>query len=231
MLLSIWMNVPKFAQSAMSRLRTMAAIVKNASPTLSKKRLAPTKIEPLILAIDVGIKNMAYCYLRRMPNNEFGDFEFQNRSYEIKALDKISIGEWGQGIEKLVNKMADLLHGVMDEQGRPDVLVIEKQLAQSQTLRQLQYSIQSFVLGKYPFSPKIVYQSGKDKLKLCDQITLYNERSRLKSAYRANKIVGEKTVLSILENTEWHKKLCDTKKCDDLSDAFLHALYYAYKCR
>ena len=108
-----------------------------------QKRLAPTKIEPVILAIDVGIKNMAYCYLQRMPVNEFGDFEFNNRSYQIKALDKIAIGEWGQGTEKLVNKMAGLLHDVLDEQGRPDVLVIEKQLAQSQTLRQLAVSRQT----------------------------------------------------------------------------------------
>lgn len=188
-------------------------------------------MEPLILAIDVGIKNMAYCYLRRCSEDEAGDFQFDERDYKIGALDKISIGEWGQGTEKLVNKMSALLHDVLNEQGRPDVVVIEKQLAQSQTLRQLQYCIQSFVLGKFPFAPKIIYQSGKDKLKLCDQITLYNERSRLKSAYRANKIVGEKTVLSILENTDWHRKLCDTKKCDDLSDAFLHALYFAYKSR
>lgn len=189
------------------------------------------KTEPLVLAIDVGIKNMAYCYLQRMPANECGDFEFNERSYHIKALDKISIGEWGQGTERLVNQMAALLHDVLDAQGRPDVLVIEKQLAQSQTLRQLQYCIQSFVLGKYAFPPKVCYQSGKDKLKLCDQIMLYNERSRLKSAYRANKIVGEKTVLCILEHTPWYDILSKTKKSDDLSDAFLHALYYAYKCR
>lgn len=220
MLLIILTNLAKYVLSVMSLLRNMAG---------TARRVNPTKIEPLILAIDVGIKNMAYCYLKK--DADTSDFTFNGKEYRIMALDKLALGEWGNSTEKLVKKLAEDFHGVLDEHGRPDVVVIEKQLAQSSTLRQLQFCIQSFVLGKFPFSPKIVFQSGKDKLRLCDQIDLYNERSRLKSAYRANKIVGEKTALKILDGTEWHSVLCDNKKSDDLSDAFLHALYYAHKIK
>lgn len=205
----------------MSRLKNMAGIA---------RRVNPIKIDPMILAIDVGIKNMAYCYLKR-TDKDTSDFFFEDKGYKIFALDKISLGEWGHSTEKLVSKLSEQFHDVLDTHGRPDVLVIEKQLAQSSTLRQLQFCIQSFVLGKYPFSPKVVFQSGKDKLRLCDQIDLYNERSRLKSGYRANKIVGQRTAESILEQCEWSCKLADNKKSDDLSDAFLHALFYAYKLK
>lgn len=183
---------------------------------------------PLVLAIDVGIRNLAYCFLRRMEEQSAETFSYNLRHYKLCSVSKVDIGQWGQSTDKLVHNFAVKFESILDLHGRPDVVIIEKQLPQSCTLRQLQFCIQSYFLGKYSSNiPHVYFQSGKDKLKLCSQSSLYNEKQRLNSKYRANKLVGEQAVQDILsENAFCYSMICQEKKMDDLCDAFLHALYY-----
>lgn len=186
---------------------------------------------PLVLAIDVGIRNLAYCFLRRVEEATAETFCFSSKHYKLASVSKVDIGQWGQSTDKLVKNFAIKFDDILDLHGRPDVVVIEKQLPQSCTLRQLQFCIQSYFLGRYNNNrPHVYFQSGKDKLKLCSPSVLYNEKQKLNSKYRANKVAGEQAVETILqENTFCYSMICQEKKMDDLCDAFLHALYYYNK--
>jgi hypothetical protein len=178
-----------------------------------------------VLAIDIGIKNMALCILEK--DSLDCTFHYQKVPYCIHVLDKFSIGEWGNSADVLVKRMTEMFHTSLVDR-HVDAIVIEKQVSQNATLRQLQFALQGYFYGKYGTSKVVAFQSGLDKLKLCDQQLLEAERKRLKSSYRANKCVAQTTCIELLKETSF-LPLVQHKKGDDVSDALLHALYYLTK--
>jgi hypothetical protein len=205
---------------------TLRFIVQDPGPTYHKMfRLKD--IRRTVLAFDVGVKNMAYCVLREhsVTNSALQNgFQYNNRQFEILKLEKFSIGEWGTNTPKLVHTLCNRLSDIYFD--TPDVVVIEKQVAQCSTLRILQFCLQSYFMGRWD-AMSVKFQDGDSKLKLCDQDKLAEEKLTKKNKYRVNKKFALLRANEVLKHTQVGSQLINEKKGDDLADAFLHALYYS----
>lgn len=177
-----------------------------------------------VLAFDVGIKNMAYCMIREGPDPQnLNTFVYNEKPYEVVQLEKFSIGDWGTNAQKLVRRLCEELNNrPLDT---PDVIVIENQLAQSSTLRILQFALQSYFMGRWT-AMEVRFQDGDCKLKCCDLEKLREEHKEGKNKYRLNKKYAALKANELLKNTRYGQILSKEEKADDKADAMLHALYY-----
>lgn len=177
-----------------------------------------------VLAFDVGIKNMAFCLMRNGEGKEERTVRRPELTFEVLDLQKFSIGEWGTSQQKLVLTMCNKLNDMVYEK-TPDYIVVETQMASCSTLRILQFALQSYFHGRYSAVP-VRFQEGEHKLKMCDQDALNEAKRSGKNKYRTNKKFALLQAKADLEHTCWHSAVADTKKADDIADAYLHALFF-----
>ncbi len=179
-----------------------------------------------VLAFDVGIKNMAMCLMRSGAGepDRGRTVERPELTFEVLDLKKFSVGEWGTSQQKLVLTMCNKLNDMAFERV-PDYVVIENQLANCSTLRVLQFALQSYFHGRYSAIP-VRFQDGECKLKMCDQEALNEEKREGKNKYRTNKKYALLQAQADLEGTCWRALVTESKKADDLADAYLHALFF-----
>lgn len=188
---------------------------------------SPTKLVrggKIILAFDIGIKNMAYCLLRVGKGLDHLTCCSGETHLEVLDMDKFTIGEWGTAQPKLVQTLCQTLSN--RNFYKPDVVVIENQLAHSSTMRILQFALQSYFLGRWE-DMEVRFQDGDCKLKLCNTDEIKAEKKAGKNKYRVNKKFALAQAKEELKCTVWSAFLDDKKKGDDLADAYLHGAFYA----
>ena len=135
-----------------------------------------------VISFDVGIKNLAYCILRR-----------ENRQDTIKHLEKIDLkckkNETQKIADCLIEVLDDILYNKLDL-NLSIVVLIESQMISS--MKAIQTVINTFfkVVAKYQsLDIKTRYMSAKLKLSLVQQYKSYNGHSTIASSqYKQNKI-------------------------------------------
>lgn len=180
-----------------------------------------------ILSLDPGIKNLAYCLLeyKKEDNKLFiknwGTTELTQQN--VRTMQK----------ETIIKPLYDFLENTFSSINI-DIILIENQPTKNPKMKNLQMLLYSFfTYKKYLLKQKISdvkFISPKGKLKICYSMDLENITGGNK--YLKNKKISIAAVRKILENNQdldepYNLNFFEKyKKKDDLSDAFLQALYF-----
>lgn len=177
--------------------------------------------------------------------NKFGDNEFLSKIYckvHIKMITKQYLIDNKLLKIKIIGCMKEPLydlgsHLYNELDNRTYILDAQKIVIENQpsmtnpTMKSISILLLSyFIMHKHP-CVEFVAPSGK--LKINDELTK-NILSKCKKSikYKITKKLGViycEKLLKLFQNTdEWLKKLSESKKKDDLADAFLHAYYHLY---
>lgn len=180
-----------------------------------------------ILSFDIGIKNMAYCYIKV---NDDGKMKFLNLNkidlnLSKKANNQMIIENTIEFLDNLITQ--DLNIDINDKL----IVLIESQM--TSIMKCIQTTINTYfkMIHKYEtFNIETIYLSPKHKLNI---INKYQDKMASNS-YKQNKMDAIYFTKYLLENT--YKDLDDNshflniyqemKKKDDISDAFLMIIYY-----
>lgn len=179
-----------------------------------------------LLSFDIGIKNMAYCHCNI----------HDNESLDIQILNKIDLNlKKTANIQDIIDNTIEFLENLLNQDINIDkdhklIVLIECQM--TSIMRTIQTVINTFfkMLKKYEgYDIETVYVSPKHKLNI---INKYSDKIASNS-YKQNKTDAIYFAKYLLENTYHNQKILDiynnTKKKDDISDAFLMCVYYFEK--
>ena len=174
----------------------------------------------IILSIDVGIKNLAYCLLK-VENNEVFILDWNNLSLcedneNSKKINLIHIGS------NLQLKLDNIFETKWNNIGVINNIIIENQLGKNAVrMKTLQGMITQYFIQKKIST--VEHWCATNKLKLFSNIskTTYNERKKF-----AIKICLEITKKHF---NFWEDFFNNHKKKDDLSDSLLQGLHYIVK--
>lgn len=164
--------------------------------------LSPDKSKHILLSIDIGIKNFAYCIFNKTDNYiiTFNDIELQNTTNPstithtiIKLLDSL-----------LIN------HNIQ-------TVIIEQQVINNVKAMNIQYIILTYCemknIKSFLFNPKNKFKFEKDKLS-------YRQRKQKSIEYCMN-------VLKHIKVIDATKEFNDFVKKDDIADAIVMAVFYS----
>lgn len=179
-----------------------------------------------ILAFDIGIKNMAYCYINSYKDNENYKIDFLNLNKVDLNLSKNS------NIQKVIDNTIDFLDIIINDELTIDnneklVVLIECQM--TSLMKTIQTTINTYfkVIGRFSgYNIETIYLSPKHKLNI---INKYDGEMQ-NSSYKQNKVEAVYFCKFLLENKYYNSHFLEIynshKKKDDLSDAFLMCIYY-----
>ena len=174
-----------------------------------------------ILSFDIGIKNMAYCFIKA------------NNKLELLNLNKVDLNLGKKSnIQTIIDATINFLDFVINEDLIIDsneklVVLIECQM--TSIMRTIQTTINTYfkMIGRFAgFDIETVYLSPKHKLNI---ISKYEGKID-KSKYKQNKLEAIYFCKYLLENVYIDKQFLEVynshKKKDDISDAYLMCIYY-----
>jgi len=174
-----------------------------------------------ILSFDIGIKNMAYCFIR------------YDQQLEFLNLNKIDLNlQKKSNIQNIIDATINFLDFIINEDLNIDnnsklIVLIECQM--TSIMRTIQTTINTYFKMIERFSGYIIetiYLSPKHKLNIINKY----EGKINKSNYKQNKLESIYFCKYLLENTYQNNDFLNiynnTKKKDDISDAFLMCIYY-----
>ena len=174
-----------------------------------------------LLSFDIGIKNMAYCFAS-VDNNEI----------TIEQLQKVDLNVSKKAnIQKLIDNTLEFLEITINELplNTTEKLVVLIECQMTSIMKCIQTVINTYfkMIGKYEgFNIETVYLSPKHKLNI---INTYGDKIA-SSSYKQNKNDAVYFTNYLLENHYKNDKIkevfLNTKKKDDISDAFLMVIYY-----
>jgi hypothetical protein len=178
-----------------------------------------------LLSFDIGIKNMAYCHCNIL-----------NETLDIQTLNKIDLNlKKNANIQIIIDNTIEFLENLLNQDiniNKDHKLIVLIECQMTSIMRTIQTVINTFfkMLKKYEgFDIETVYLSPKHKLNI---INKYSDKIASNS-YKQNKMDAIYFTKYLLENTYHNKKILDiytnTKKKDDISDAFLMCVYYFEK--
>lgn len=190
-----------------------------------------------VLAFDVGVRNLAFCYLRK---------DDEAPGYHIKDWDLLDLGMNGAStLEQYVNELCRQLEQLSEAwraENRHYDVVIEQQLGSAAMGRELPMKAISHCIQTYFFRErkKVTFQHGATKLRAYKGIVPHipdtpgdsskSKAKRPKTKYQQAKEMGvlhTSLFLADLGAEEWIEFFALARKNDDLADALLHALAYA----
>jgi hypothetical protein len=179
-------------------------------------------VEKIVVAIDVGLRNMSWCVCAGPEGLEPEELAAKLRliSWTTEAL-PLPAGPWrvAEALRAVVEHAADKEQFLE----RADVIVIEQQ----PVARMREVAACLFGLARRAARPEtsVLLQSARCKLELfapnapemCRDRSSYGARKRAAVALTRHLLKGRDDWLSLFERA---------KKKDDLGDSFLHALTY-----
>ena len=157
-----------------------------------------------ILSIDVGIKNLSFCY-----------FESAKDKTKVLQWDNVSVANHVKNVklEELTELMLSKLNETFDSDFYADVVIIENQ----PMLKNGMMKTISVVIYTYFHLLKLQYGTVKEVRFISDKST-YKDRKKLSVD------VTHKYIQSLCpERNEWFLSM---KKKDDAADSFLLGIYY-----
>lgn len=175
-----------------------------------------------LIAFDIGIKNMAYCFTIIDDNNEL----------IVKSLNKIDLNSNKNNIQNIIDNTIDFLDTLLIEldinMNEELIILIECQM--TSIMRTIQTCINTYfkIINKHDnLNIKTIYVSPKHKLKIMDKFTDIISTDK----YKQNKIDSifyTKYLLTdtIYKNNIILEQINSFKKKDDLCDAFLMCIYF-----
>jgi hypothetical protein len=175
-----------------------------------------------ILSFDIGIKNMAYCFSI-----------IDNNNLKIEKLNKIDLNiNKNANIQTIIDTTIEFLEITLNDDitiNKNDKLVVLIECQMTSIMRTIQTVINTYfkMLGKYEsFNIETIYLSPKHKLNI---INKYGDKIHSNN-YKQNKTDAIYFAKFLLENTYKNEDILNifnnTKKKDDISDAFLMCIYY-----
>jgi len=179
-----------------------------------------------LLSFDIGIKNMAYCFVK-----------VDNKQISFMNLNKIDLNIAKKAtIQMTIDNTIEFLDNLINEELTIDVndkLIILIECQMTSLMKTIQTTINTYfkMLNRYEsFEIETVYLSPKHKLNI---INKYQDKIA-STSYKQNKMDAVYFCQYLLENTykdrDIDNKFIDVyksmKKKDDVSDAFLMVIYY-----
>jgi len=182
-----------------------------------------------ILSFDIGIKNMAYCFCHFNNNNDNNN----NYNFKIIKLNKIDLNlNKNSNIQKIIDNTIEFLETTLNDDiiiNKDDKLIVLIECQMTSIMRTIQTVINTYfkMIGKYEgFNLDTIYLSPKHKLNI---INKYSDKIASNS-YKQNKTDAIYFTEYLLKNTYKDDNILNifnnTKKKDDISDAFLMCVYY-----
>ena len=194
-----------------------------------------------LLSFDIGIKNMAYCFVKVCDNgNENGNGK---KEIVFKNLNKTDLNlSKKANIQNIIENTIEFLDNLINHELSIDIddkLIVLIECQMTSVMRTIQTTINTYfkMLNRYEsYQIETNYVSPKHKLNI---INKYQDKVASNS-YKQNKIDAIYFCQYLLENTykdidinshaNNEKKFIDIynglKKKDDISDAFLMVIYY-----
>jgi len=180
-----------------------------------------------LLSFDIGIKNMAYCFVKIHNDNQIS---FMN----LNKID-LNIGKKAT-IQMIIDNTIDFLDNLMNEELKIDIndkLIVLIECQMTSLMKTIQTTINTYfkMLNRYEsFEIETIYLSAKHKLNIINK----HQDKIASTSYKQNKIDAIYFCQYLLENTykdiDFDNKFIDVyksmKKKDDVSDAFLMVIYY-----
>lgn len=179
-----------------------------------------------IAAFDVGVVNMVYAVI-----------DAENAHYKILHWEKFSIGNKSSTCFRATDALVRILHRDFARFSDVDVVVVEQQMVTRMTV--LSHVLQSWFLSaqlRGDLPSRVVLQSPGKKGKLGSWLArngheaIQAEETAHKS-YAANKrnaVADARKALEVQDDQRWRDFFEKHPKKDDLADALLHALWFAY---
>jgi hypothetical protein len=180
-----------------------------------------------ILSFDIGIKNMAYCFAKVANNN-----------LDLLNLNKVDLNLGKKAnIQMIIDSTIEFLDVIINQELTIDpneLLVILIECQMTSVMKTIQTTINTYfkLIGRFGgYIIETIYLSPKHKLNI---INKYDDKIQ-NSAYKQNKMDAIYFCKFLLETT-YHKPefleiYNNTKKKDDISDAFLMIIYYYEKIK
>lgn len=183
-----------------------------------------------LLSFDIGIKNMAYCFVKVNNDDKQKQISFMN-------LNKIDLNIAKKAtIQMTIDNIIEFLDNLINEELSIDIndkLIVLIECQMTSLMKTIQTTINTYfkMLNRYEsFEIETVYLSPKHKLNI---INKYQDKIA-STSYKQNKIDAIYFCQYLLENTykdrDIDNKFIDIyksmKKKDDVSDAFLMVIYY-----
>ena len=185
-----------------------------------------------LLSFDIGIKNMAYCFVK-VDNDD----KQKQKQISFMNLNKIDLNIARKAtIQMTIDNTIEFLDNLINEELSIDIndkLIVLIECQMTSLMKTIQTTINTYfkMLNRYEsFEIETVYLSPKHKLNI---INKYQDKIA-SSSYKQNKIDAVYFCQYLLENTykdrDIDNKFIDIyksmKKKDDVSDAFLMVIYY-----
>ena len=184
-----------------------------------------------LLSFDIGIKNMAYCFIK-IPDENKKDIQFMN----LNKVD-LDLGKKAT-IQTTIDGTIDFLDNLINQDLSIDIndkLIVLIECQMTSIMRTIQTTINTYfkMLNRYEsYQIETIYLSPKHKLNI---INKYQDKMASNS-YKQNKIDAIYFCKYLLENTyseidnnnknRFIDIYTNLKKKDDISDAFLMVIYY-----
>jgi len=180
-----------------------------------------------VISFDIGIKNMAYCFVRIDKDKKIDFLNLNKIDFNLKK---------NSNIQNVIDNTIDFLditfnHELSINPNEKIIILIECQM--TSLMKTIQTTINTYfkLISRFSgYDIETIYLSPKHKLNI---INKYQDKIA-SSSYKQNKIDAVYFCQYLLENTykdrDIDNKFIDIyksmKKKDDVSDAFLMVIYY-----
>ena len=181
-----------------------------------------------IISFDVGIVNMAYCYARIKDDND----ENHKKTLDLLNLNKVNLNvSIKSNNDIIINSTIEFLESIINDlkinKDEKLMVLIECQMTSKMKCIQTVISTYFKMMGIYEgYNVETNNLSAKHKLNI---INKYQDKIA-STKYKQNKIDSIYFTKYLLENhyknNEFLEIYNETKKKDDISDAFLMVIYF-----
>lgn len=178
-----------------------------------------------ILSIDPGIKHLSYCYMHVTSENKINILDWNNICVTESNCKTISF-------ELLVEQLIESLTLKFDDSFEADIVLIENQPLTNNKMKSVSVAIYTYfniLKIQYGNIQKVHFIKATEKLKCKKNIEIQQDSG--KKTYKDRKKYSIELCKLYLKNIsleqlEWFNK---QKKCDDLGDSALAAIFYIEK--
>jgi uncharacterized protein YqgV (UPF0045/DUF77 family) len=181
-----------------------------------------------VIAFDVGLRHFAYCIM---------DADVATRHRRVRALEVVDLGCKKNNVQKIIDAVIELMDEIVYNQLQPErplIVLIESQMTAVMKCVQTVINAYFKITAKYSGTPvETHYMSAKHKLNLIRRYPDYADAEKAAAAssqYKQNKADSIQFARWLLQHKDEDvatlAKVDSFKKKDDLTDAYLMAVYH-----